>query len=242
MSFDLNLSTTCNHLIFRELARMDDDRHAVRVKKPISSNRTVKVWANDEVVPSSMYTIVGDTETVEILQPKMIQFKEKWRSPRDRFEISYVTLRSYCPKCVGLEVLDDISYTVRGRLKEVRDETLLLQNLEKFVVTEALSNPFHSYIGSSLVTFLGQKISDFDFLTSKITQEINASLTKFMDLQEQYRLTGRIVSDGEILDSVDNIEVLQDGEDPTVLRANVDVRSRAGKSVQFSQELRIAEG
>lgn len=241
MSFDLNLPTVCNHQIYRELAVMDTDRRSLRVTKPIAANGSVEVWASQNFVPKSQYTIVGDPETINVQRPKMVYFNSKWRSPNDLFEVTYVTLSGFCPKCAGLDVLDDISIDVQGKLKTLRDEKLLLQNMEKFTVTEIRSNPFHLFIGSSLVTLLGEKLSDTDFMISRITQEINNSLSKFMDLQEQYRLTGRKVTDGEMLETIDSVEVTQDVNDPTILRADVEASSRSGKSVEFSQTLKIIE-
>lgn len=242
MSFDLQLPTECNHKIFKELGILDDGRRLLRVSKPIASMGTVGVFASGNVVPSTLYEIVGDPRTVRVNQPRVIQFRDKWKSPDDLFEVTYVTISSYCPKCAGLNVIDDISYNVKGGLNVFRDEKLLIQNLEKFTVTELNSNSFHSFIGTSLVTLLGEKIIDTNFLVTRITQEISNSLNKFLDLQEQYRQTGRTLTEGESLESVDNIEVIQDEDDPTILRADVTVTARSGKTAEFSQTLRIAEG
>lgn len=242
MSFDLNLPTVCNHQIYRELASLAPDRRSLRVTKPIASAGSVVVYASNNMISRSLYSIVGDPETIDVNRPKMVYFNRKWRSPDDLFEVTYVTMSGFCPKCVALDVLDDISINAKGQLKEVRDERLLLQNMEKFTVTEVRSNPFHVFIGSSLVTLLGEKISDVDFLINRITQEISSSLTKFMDLQEQYRLSGRALTDGEALESIDSIEVTQDVDDPTILRADVECTARSGKPVEFSQTLKIAEG
>lgn len=238
MSFDLNLPTTCNHRIFRELSVLDPDRRILRVSKPIAANGTIQVYASDNLISPSLYTVVGDPDAQDLNRPRVIQFRSKWKSPADRFEVTYVTSLQNCPRCVGLGVLDDVSYDVQGHFRIVRDERLLLQNLEKFTVTEIRSNPFHSFVGTSLVSYLGDKISDPGFLSTKITQEINQALQKFSDLQEQYRQTGRAVTDGETLESVDNIEVREDENDPTILIADVTVTARSGKSAEFSQVLK----
>lgn len=241
MSFDLNLNIVCNHLIYRELVILGTNRRDLRVSKVLAASR-VSVYASNNLIPSSMYEVVTDPRTINVQQPRMIQLKNKWKSPTDFFEISYTTIKGYCPKCVGLEVLDDISYDVKGDLRIIRNEKLLLQNLEKFVVTEIGSNPFHAWMGTGLVNLLGDKILDVNFLTTRVTQEINQVLEKFKDLQEQYRLTGRTMTDGEILDSVQDINVEFDQNDPTILRADISVTARSGKSMEFSQVLQIPEG
>lgn len=241
MSFDLNLTTVCNHRIYRELSLMDDDQHSLRMARPLASSN-VSVYATGNLVPKAMYNVIFDTQATDTFQTRLVYFKNKWKSPTDFFEITYVTYSGYCPKCTGLKTVNDVSYDVRGDLKELRDEKLLLQNVEKFVVTQIRSNPFHSFIGTSLVGLLGEKIADIDFLSSKITQEINTTLQKLMDMQGQYKLTGRVMTNGETLASIDNIEVYSDENDPTILRADVTLTAKSGKSMTYTQLLNTAEG
>lgn len=242
MSFDLHLPTTCDHKIHRELVTLDDDKQSLRVSKILASAKNVAIYASDSLIPKTMYIIISDPTSLVVNQPRMVYLKEKWRSPGDFFEITYVTLKNTCPKCAGLESIDDISYDVRGGLRKNREEKLLLQNVEKWTVTEIGSNPFHQFIGTSLVTFLGDRVTDINFLATKITQEINLTLQKFADMQNQYRLTGRAITDGETLENVENIQVAPDDDDPTILRADVTVIARSGRSVDFAQYLKIPEG
>ena len=242
MSFDLNLPTVCNHRIYKELTTLEADRRSIMVSKPIGSSNSVGLFASGNFVPNTEYEVVFDPNTLDVNKPKMIQFKSKWRSIEDYFEVNYVTLSSFCPKCIGLNVLDDISLDVRGNLVRARDEKLLLQNLEKFVVTELKSNPFHSFLGTSLVSLLGEKIRDSNLMAARVSEEINTSIEKLRDLQEQYKATGRALTDGEQVGSVDFIEVLPDEDDPTILRASVEVTALSGKTVELNQVLKIVEG
>jgi hypothetical protein len=238
MSFDINLTTTCNHEVFRELSVIDSDRRILRTDKPIASTSTLKVYATDNLIPESLYTFVDDPAQ-EIKRSKVVHFKDKWKSPTDYFEISYLTLVQYCAKCVGSGYLDDISYDVRGNLPILRDEYLLMQNVEKFMITRINSNPFHSFLGTSLEGLIGTRVVNSSFLVSQITAEISRALNKLKDLQSQYKQTGRPVTEGELLQSVESITVTQDEADPTVYRANVVVTAVSGKTVQFEQLLKI---
>jgi len=241
MSYDLNLPTLCNHRIFRELTLLNKDHRSLRVSKPIASAANMRVYAADNLVPKTMYTVIYDPLSVAKDQTRMISFKDKWRSPSDIFEVTYVTRPNFCPKCRGQKSIDDISYDIKGHLKIARDERLLLQNLEKFTVTEINSNPFHAFIGTALVSLLGDKISDPDFLTTKLIQEINASLKKLADLQGQYVRSGREMTDGERLDSIEDVRVNFDENDPTILRADITVSSKSGKALSFAQYLKTPE-
>jgi hypothetical protein len=239
MSFDLNLNTLCDHLVFRELAAVEDDRRTIRFSSTLGAIDTVKLYATDNLVPSSMYEIVSDPNQINVNQDKVIQFKEKWKSPTDYFEITYVTLSNVCTKCVGSKYLDDLSYDVRGGLLQIRNEYLLMQNVEKFVVTTINSNPFHLYVGTGLVGLIGKRISSATFLQSQITAEIGRALQKLQDLQGQYLNTGRAITEGEMLATVDSIQVTQDADDPSIFRAEVTVTAQSGKTVQFTQIIRI---
>ena len=240
MSFDLNLPVVCNHRLYKELTTLEADRRSLRVSKPIAASN-IDVFASDDLLPKTEYVLIFDPRTLTVNQPRMIFLNEKWKSVEDYFQVSYVTIGSYCPKCIGLNSIDDISYDVKGSLAIARNEKLLLQNLEKFTVTEINSNPFHKYIGTALVNLLGERITDVNYMATKIIQEINTSLGKFKDMQDQYRLSKRPVTDGESLQTINNIAVNVDENDPEILRADVTVTAKSGKSVDFAQYLKIPE-
>ena len=151
MSYDLALPTVCNHRIARELVTLGADLRSLRVAQPMTSTSTVMVYASDDLVSPTSYSVITDPKGILINAYKMVYFNFNWRSPDDTFEISYSTFENTCYKCGGGGFLDDISYNSLGGLAVNQDENLLLQNLEKFTVTEAGSNIFHTYIGTSLV-------------------------------------------------------------------------------------------
>jgi hypothetical protein len=240
MSFDINLTATCDHQVCRELQVLGSDRRLIRTDFPIASAATVEVYATDNFIPSSYYLLIDDpSPSPDSNQSKVIYFKDKWKALTDYFEISYLTLVGYCTKCVGSGYLDDISYNVRGDLPVLRDEYLLMQNVEKFVVTRLGSNPFQSFIGASLEDLIGTKVSNPSFLISQITSEITRSLKKLQDLQSQYKQTGRSVTKGELLQAIEGITVTQDANDPTIFEAKVVVSAVSGQTVEFVQVLKI---
>jgi hypothetical protein len=114
-----------------------------------------------------------------------------------------------------------------------------MQNVEKFTITKITSNPFQSFIGTSLEALIGTKITNPQFLITQITSEIVRALRKLQDLQSQYRQTGRPVTDGELLQSIESVTVTQNATDPTVFEANVIVTAVSGKTVEFVQVLKI---
>lgn len=239
MSFDPNLITQCDHLVYKELTGLDIDLRTIRLASPLGSTSNIKVYATDNLISSNMYDIIPDPAEIDINRDKIIKLKNRWQSPGDYFEITYLTISSFCAKCSGSNYLDDLSYNVRGDLFTIRDERLLMQNVEKFVITTINSNPFHTFIGTGLVGLIGNRISNTAFLVSQITSEINRTLQKLKDLQGQYQMTGRAVTPGEMLESVNDIQVTSDVSDPTILRAAISVTAQSGKTVEFTQIIRL---
>lgn len=238
MSFDLKIQTVCDHKVYLEPVTLASDLRSLNVAKPLAASK-VAIYASSNLVPASSYIIKVDPTIVSTKQ-RMIYLNKKWRSPEDYFEITYYTLSTYCPKCAGLNTINDIQYNVKGDYLLIRNENLLLQNLEKFTITEIQSNPFHTFIGTALVKLLGQRVTDTSYITAKITQQIAGTLDSLKSLQEQYRLTGRLVTDGELLDTVENIVVRFDVSDPTILRADITARAVSGKTVEYSQFLQLS--
>jgi len=238
MSFDINIQRICNHRVYRELATLESDRRSIRLSKPLAA-AALSLFASNGLVPSNYYIIVDDPITINVTRPRMISLRNKWKALEDYWEATYYTISRFCSKCVGRNFLDDIQYNIKGDFLKIRDENLLLQNLEKFTVTELQSNPFHTFIGTTLVKLLGSRITDSAFITNKITQQISTTLGVLKSLQEQYTITGRAVTQGELLDVVENVVVRIDDQDPTILRADVTARAKSGKTANYSQFLQL---
>ena len=240
MSFDLNLNTVCDHRIDKEAVTLGTDRRSIIASKPIASSN-VSVFASNELVSKALYNLVLDpTQNIPINQSRKVYLTFKWRSVEDYFELSYNTISGYCPKCVGLNNINDVSYTIEGNFYTIRNEPLLLQNLEKFTVTELQSNPFQLFIGTSLVLLLGQRVTDTSYISTRITQEINNTLQTLKSLQTNLTYAKRAVTSGELLDKVVTIKVNFDTNDPSILRALIVAQAQSGKTVTFTQFLKVA--
>lgn len=240
MSYDLVLATVCDHRIYKERVTLESDRKTMRLSKPMASSN-LDVYASDDIVSKTSYIIIDDpVETTGVNVNRMVYLKEKWKSPEDFFDINYVTLKNFCPKCAGNDQIDDISYDIQGNLNLVRNERLLLQNVEKFTITELQSNPFHLFVGTGLVKLIGQRVSNQSYITTKVTQEISTTLQVFKDLQRQYVAAGRTMTPGESLDVIESVKVIFDAQDPSILRADVAIRAKSGRTVNFSQFMKIA--
>ena len=236
MSFDIKLTTKCDHLIYREQTTIDSDQHTIRTAYPIASIGTVKVYVCGNLIPNTMYNVVNDFNDPTV---RVIYLKNRWKSPTDYFEINYLTTINYCNKCLGSGYYDDLSYDTQGNLAVVKDEYLLMQNVEKFTITKITSNPFHQEIGSALESLIGQRVTNISFLISQITSQVTMSLKKLQDFQTQLIKTGREVSLGEQLQAVISVNVTQNPNDPTILNVTVNVVEASGKTVSFEQIIKV---
>ena len=225
MSQDYKLARTCDHKIFWEIAELDtEDMKSLLVASPIISSN-IQVRATGNLLSPSEYMLV-DNPSVSYA-PRKIYFRQRRKAVDDVYEVTYLTERTSCTKCVGLKVLDDIQYDNSGQIIMATDEYLLIQNVEKYVITNLGSNSFHNWVGTNLLQLTGQVVSDPDYLKTKITQEVSATLNKFKSMQSQQMGTQRPMSDGEILQLVESVNAQQDVSDPTIFRVDVSVRSRS---------------
>jgi len=240
MTYDLKLATICDHRVFKEPVTLNSDRRTITTSKPLSS-LNIDMYASDDIVPKTAYFIMEiPDQTLQSGLNKKIVFKNEWKAIEDYFEITYITIKNYCPKCIGLGQIDDINYGNTGDLLVNRNENLLLQNVEKFTITELRSNPFQLFVGTGLVNLIGQRVYNQPYIVSRVTQEISNTLQVFKGLQNQYMSTGRTMSQGETLDVVENVKVSFDTNDSSILRANIAVRAKSGQTVNFTQFLQIA--
>ena len=95
-------------------------------------------------------------------------------------------------------------------------------------------------IDDSLTGSRAEAIFTFPNTQPKVIQEISSTLQVLKDMQNQYMSAGRTMTPGETLDVVESVKVAFDTNDPTILRADVAVRALSGRTVNYSQFLKIA--
>lgn len=254
MSFDLQQRKNCVHYIVDEIQQVAEDRKSLFLDFPIASTDKslldLKVngysidpkkdpfysfkFTRDE---TAFDPILAANRVFELSKRKII-FDRPLRTFDDIFEISYYTDSINCPRCLGQRVEDDFAFSNTGRLITVIGNQKLLQHVRKFVFTVLGSNPFHPSIGTTLDSLIGQKISNIDFLSLKVTEEINTTLRGYLDRQIN-QATVQEVTDAEFLYQIRDIQVLQDQNDPTIVRVTVTVSNRTFGETQITQDIKL---
>jgi hypothetical protein len=156
-------------------------------------------------------------------------------------ELQYVTLKAFCPKCWGTTVLDDFVYGPSKDVVTVQDEFLLIQTFEKLIITRINSNPYYSWIGTSIHKLIGKKITDIDYFTTKISEDVKKCVDDIKKIEAQYVSTGRSVSAGELFGNLLEVDVTQSTTDPTMLNVLVKYTAQSGKAVEYQQLVQLSK-
>jgi hypothetical protein len=193
------------------------------------------------VQDSRTYRIFMANDPTALIPRSYIQMKLVSRLSNPLVEVRYVAVKTYCPKCVGVRYIDDFSYGPDKDLVTVSDELLLIQMLEKHLVTEIQSNPYHSWVGTSLHELVKHKITDMPLITMRIKDDVNKAVTDLRKLQAQYQKTRRPVTSGELFGELLEVDVRPDAAEPTTVHALVRFTSQSGKVLEYEQLLEFSE-
>ena len=191
------------------------------------------------VVPA--WSIVQRPGTVDIRPGRAIIFDTPLKGYQDYAEISYTTVREECRRCGGVGVESDWRYGVDGNTVEVRDEALLLQEVQKVTFTARSSNPFHLWYGSTLLDRIGAQVGASGVIQNIILSDIQTTFTRWQNVKKQQEATGQFISDEEFPSRIQTMNVEQSQTDPTVYFINVTVVNRSNSPIQISRGVRLPQ-
>jgi len=187
MSRDLKLNKTCDHRIIKEEVQIESDFRTIPIPRTITS-KDVELWKNGYRIYENNakfgWHVESDPRYVLSKRSKIV-LDHRAKSTNNFYHISYSTMPEICPKCRGLRILSDTSYTQLGKTRLVENEEKLLQEVKKGLVTELGSNAFHTWIGTEIHTLIGSKVFNIDALRARIVQEVTKYLDKYLDIQVQ---------------------------------------------------------
>ncbi len=186
------------------------------------------------------WTLVDDPSTLSDRPTRLIFFDDPLPGFEDFVEVNYVTMREECRRCGGLGVENDWRYGPDGKPIVLRNEDLLLQELNKILMTVRGSNPFFPGYGSSLLERIGQKGSPGAIIQSAISADIQQAFARWQSVKrKQEQEVGQFVSDEEYPFRLLGVGVEQSSRDPTVLFVNVTVQNRSLRQIQLTRGMRI---
>jgi hypothetical protein len=239
MSIDLKIQNLCDHVVNWEVGSLGTDLKSVLFSKPIASVASLTVRVNNAVVDRSEYTVKTQEDVVSVDRPFYVVMSRKIKYYQPLIEAQYVTLSTFCRKCRGINYVDDFVYVNDRDILTAKDEELLLQLVEKYVVTKIGSNPFHDWVGTGLHDMVGSKVTDSDLLTSRMREQVTTTIDKLKKVQGQLQATGREVTPGELFGNLISVDVSQ-GEDPSLFTITVRFTSQRGKQLEYEQLINLS--
>lgn len=133
---------------------------------------------------------------------------------------------------------NDLILNNDGSVQTVRDNSKLLQDIIKAVLTEIGTNKFHKWYGNALApSVIGQAL-DIVTIETEAQRTIQNTLNTLIALQNVQART-QYVSAGETIAAIRSIVVLRDNQDPRQFQISVSVLTRKLTIVEDTFELQV---
>jgi hypothetical protein len=201
----------------------------------ISSNRE---YRGSFVAPG--WTIISDQGQLEDRPTKLIVFDTPLKDYRPHVEITYNTVLQDCRRCGGLGYENDWRYGSNGEVGQVRQEALLLQQVQKLVFTVRGSNSFFSKYGTRITQVIGQKNRAGGLLQNMIVEDINRAFQAWQKMKEIQGADGSL-SDEEYPYKLQSVLASEDPVDPTIAYIEVTVQNRSGRIVEIARGIKLPD-
>jgi hypothetical protein len=241
MSLDFKIQNNCDHYINWESVEFPLDRKTISPSYPIGSITSFIIRINNVIIDPSKYTISLNKNDMVLFPKSIVVLKEPCLLFYPIIEMKYTTLKQYCPKCAGSRTLDDFIYGPDKDVVTAGDELLLIQTLEKLIVTQLTSNKYYDWVGTSIHTLIGSKITDIDYFKAKISEDVKKSIDDLKKIENQYISTGRAVTEGELFGELLDIIVSQSKNDPTMLEILIKFTAQSGKVIELQQLVQLSQ-
>ena len=165
-----------------------------------------------------------------------IQFNFIQPSSQGMWLLTYQTLATDCIKCSGgLRVTDVVLVGDPDKALYLQYEAKLAQDFLKMLITPRGSDPYYTWMGTSLADLPGRKYNQND-VTAMLSQQISEVADAIKNLQaQQVTIYAQQMSPREMLDSVSSVTFNVDAYDPRVLLIKIELytMSRTLATIQF---------
>lgn len=198
---------------------------------------TNRNWRGQTVVPG--WSLVNDPNTLADRPTRLIVFDEPVQGFDDYVELDYFTIRQECRRCGGLGIENDWRYDGQGKLINVQNEGLLVQELLKATYTVQGSNPFHTWYGTHIIESIGRKLSANGITQNLIVSDIYEAFRRWQSIKKQQEETvGQFVSDEEYPFRMTGVTLQQSDEDPTIIFVSATIQNRSSKPIQIERGIK----
>ena len=207
---------------------------------PVFGFMTNREFRGQQLAPG--WTLVSDPSTLSDRPTRLIVFDEPLPSMSNFVEIDYTTIKEECRRCGGSGYESDWRYDVNGDLVEIRDEGLLVQELQKNFYTLRGSNQFHTWYGTGIIEAIGKKLSAGGFAQNLVVADIHQAFNRWQDIKrQQEEKLGQLVTDREYPFRLLSVNLEQSTQDQTVIFVSITVQNRSSEPIQLTRGLRIPQ-
>lgn len=185
------------------------------------------------------WSLVQGLPTLDGKASRAVVFDDPLRGYQELVEVSYATRQQECRRCGGVGVENDWVYGKDGSVVELRDEALLIQEVQKAIFTVRGSNPFNSWYGSSLLDRIGQKTASFGLINNLITTDIQQAFARWQSIKSQQEDAGQRVSEAEFPYRLTKLSVTPSSSDPTTVFVDITIQNRSFRPVNITRGIRV---
>lgn len=191
------------------------------------------------VVPA--WTLVRDTSTLSDRPRRNIVFNEVLKGFADYLEITYSTVRQECRRCGATGMEDDWRYAINGEVVQVVDEALLIQEVEKIMLTIQGTNTFHQWYGTHLLDSIGKKLAPNGAVLNLLYNDIQTAFRRWQSIKRQQEgpKVGQKVSDREFPQELVSIDMHPSSQDQTVVFIDVTIQNRSQDPIVIRRGIRF---
>ncbi len=162
--------------------------------------------------------------------PRVLMFQESLAADVP-VTASYRAVSSWCPRCQGTLVENDLRINQQGNIQTVEGADLLYQRCLKTVLTRLGSNPYVPRYGTNLLDIIGRK-NTFG-LQQSVSEEVRNALTLLQTVDRQQARVQQMTL-AERLGEIVRVQAFTSSDDPTVVQVEIEVRSMSRQAVQLS--------
>jgi len=149
--------------------------------------------------------------------------------------LRYTTIPSFCPRCYGTNLVNDIQFDSQGKVLVVYDFVKLIQDYFKRLFTKKFSNIFHTDEGSYFPSFIGTAKANAGTIQALIRNEFVKMVTVVRDKQKiQIPIQG--ISNAEQIAYIEQLTVT--AVDPTSVSVDMKVRSKSNDIALLSASIK----
>jgi phage baseplate assembly protein W len=190
------------------------------------------------VVPA--WDLVRDMTTLSDRPRRNVIFREVLKGFADFVEINYSTVRQECRRCGATGMENDWRYTLNGEVVQVTDEALLIQEIQKIMLTIQGSNTFQQWYGTHLLDSIGKKLSPNGAVLNVLYSDIQTAFQRWQSVKrQQEQKVGQKVSDREFPQSLVAIDMRQSTQDPSVVFIDVTIQNRSQDPIVIQRGIRF---